>query len=335
MTPMAEPTIAAGRSWAFDAPVVACAYEQNGIGAFACGDGSLRIFVDEQEPQAINVHAGAVLALGVHPDVGFLSGGDDGRLVHTIPGGESRVLFEQKGKWIEALAVSQATGLVAFTVGKDAIVLDGDQVIGRFTHPSTATGVAFDPKGRRIAVSHYNGASLWWTKSANQTPTVLNWKGSHLGVTWSPDGKFLVTTMQESALHGWRIDDAADMRMTGYPSKVKSMAWEHRGKVLMTAGAPQVIGWPFTGRNGPMGREPLQIGPESEAIIQAVATHPEFDLVAAGTAEGSVWMQWIGEEDAGTVARDLPAISCMAFAPDGSSLAVGTEQGFAAVLDAA
>lgn len=332
---MAEPTIASGRSWTLDAPVVACAYEQNGIGAFACGDGSLRIFVDEQEPQAINVHAGAILALGVHPDVGFLSGGDDGRLVHTIPGGESRVLFEQKGKWIEALAVSQATGLVAFTVGKDAIVLDGNQVIGRFTHPSTATGVAFDPKGRRIAVSHYNGASLWWTKSSTQTPTVLHWKGSHLGVTWSPDGKFLVTTMQESALHGWRIEDAADMRMTGYPSKVKSMAWEHRGKVLMTAGAPQVIGWPFTGRNGPMGREPLQVGPEGEAIIQVVATHPEFDLVAAGTADGGVWMQWIGEEEAGTVARDLPPVTCMAFAPDGSSLAVGTETGYAAVLDAA
>jgi hypothetical protein len=46
-------------------------------------------------------------------------------------------------------------------------------------------------------------------------------------------------------------------------------------------------------------------------------------------------MQWIGEEEAGTVARNLPAISCMAFSPDGSSLAVGTEEGFVAVLDAA
>lgn len=332
---MREPTLAGGRSWSLDAPVVACAFDSVGIGAFACGDGSLRFFADEHEPTAAEVHKGAVLSLGVHPRGGFLSGGDDGRLMLTIPGGESQVLFEQKGKWIESIATSQATGLVAFTLGKDAIVLDGNQVIGRFTHPSTATGVAFDPKGRRIAVSHYNGASLWWTKSATQAPTMLNWKGSHLAITWSPEGKFLVTTMQEGALHGWRIEDAADMRMTGYPAKVKSMAWEHRGKVLMTAGAPQVIGWPFTGRNGPMGRDPLQVGPESEAIIQVVATHPEFDLVAAGTADGQVWMQWIGEEEAGTVARDLPPISCMAFSPDGSSLAVGTETGFAAVLDAA
>ncbi len=336
MTPMAEPTIAGGRSWTFDAPVVACAFEQNGIGAFACGDGSLRIFVDEQEPQAINVHTGAILALGVHPKAGFLSGGDDGRLVHTIPGGESRVLFEQKGKWIENIAASEATSLVAFTLGKDVVVLDGaGATVARYPHASTATGVAFDPKGRRLAVSHYNGASLWWTKSSTQTPSLLNWKGSHLGIIWSPDGKFVVTGMQESALHGWRVEDAADMRMSGYPSKVRSMAWEHRGKVLMTAGAPQVIGWPFTGRNGPMGREPLEIGPDSEALVQVVATHPEFDLVAAGMSDGTVWMQWIGEEEAGTVARNLPPISCMAFSPDGSSLAVGTEEGFVAVLDAA
>lgn len=332
---MAEPTIAGGRSWTLDAPIVACAFDRDGIGAFACGDGTLRFFADEKEPDTTRVHAGAVLSLVRHPSGGFLSGGDDGRLVLTVPGLESQVLFEHKGRWIESIAASEATGLVAFTLGKEAIVLDGKQVIGRFSHPTTATGVAFDPKGRRIAVSHYNGASLWWTKSAAQSATVLNWKGSHLGISWSPDGKFLVTTMQESALHGWRIEDAADMRMTGYPTKVKSVAWEHRGKVLMTAGAPQVIGWPFTGRNGPMGREPLEIGPESEAIVQVVATHPEFDLVAAGMSDGKVWMQWIGEDEAGVIARDLPPISCMAFAPDGSCLAVGTEQGYAAVLDAA
>ena len=226
---MAEPTIAGGRSWTLDAPIVACAFDRDGIGAFACGDGTLRFFADEKEPDTTRVHAGAVLSLVRHPSGGFLSGGDDGRLVLTVPGLESQVLFEHKARWIESIATSEATGLVAFTLGKEAIVLDGKQVVGRFTHPTTATGVAFDPKGRRIAVSHYNGASLWWTKSAAQSATVLNWKGSHLGISWSPDGKFLVTTMQESALHGWRIEDAADMRMTGYPTKVKSVAWELRG----------------------------------------------------------------------------------------------------------
>ena len=36
-------------------------------------------------------------------------------------------------------------------------------------------------------------------------PEFLEWKGSHLDVTWSPDGRFVVTSMQENALHGWRL----------------------------------------------------------------------------------------------------------------------------------
>ena len=60
---MAEPTIAGGRSWTLDAPIVACAFDRDGIGAFACGDGTLRFFADEKEPDTTRVHAGAVLSL--------------------------------------------------------------------------------------------------------------------------------------------------------------------------------------------------------------------------------------------------------------------------------
>lgn len=331
---MAEPKLTNGASWQFGAPVVACAFDEDGVGAFVCGDGTLRFFVDEREPKVAEVHKGAALSLAVHPEDGFLSGGDDGRLVRTLPGEGSTELFVQKGKWIESISVSEATGLIACTAGKDAVVFDGSQQM-RFTHATTATGVAFDPKGRRLAVSHYNGVSLWWTKSAAQTPTVLGWKGSHLGLVWSPDGKFIVSTMQENALHGWRVEDAADMRMTGYPAKIKSFVWEHRGKVLMTGGASRVVGWPFTGRNGPMGKEPMEIGPERDAIVNVVATHPEFDLVAGAMSDGAIWLEWIGEVGASIVAMDLPTITCMAFSPDGGKLAIGTEDGYAALIDAA
>jgi hypothetical protein len=47
------------------------------------------------------------------------------------------------------------------------------------THPSGVTGLAFDTKGKRIAASHYNGASLWFVAAKTDSPRKLEWKGSH------------------------------------------------------------------------------------------------------------------------------------------------------------
>ena len=50
------------------------------------------------------------------------------------------------------------------------------------------------------------GPRLWFPNAA-AAPELFDWKGSHLDVTFSPDGRFLVTSMQENALHGWKLAD--------------------------------------------------------------------------------------------------------------------------------
>ena len=47
----------------------------------------------------------------------------------------------------------------------------------------------------------------------------------HGAVTFSPDEKYLVTAMQENALHGWRLRDKGNLAMAGYPAKIKSFTW--------------------------------------------------------------------------------------------------------------
>jgi WD40 repeat protein len=328
---MSDPRLRGGRSWRFDAPVIATAFDGSGTAAFALGDGTMRLMAPGVgESRTVEAHRGAVLALALHPEAGFLTGGDDGRLLHTGMDGASRELAHVKGRWIENVTSSRETGLIAYTAGKSATILHDDEST-TFQHPSTAAGVAFDPKGRRLAVAHYDGASLWWAKAADQHPKILKWKGSHLGVTWCPDGRFIVTTMQENALHGWRLDDAADMRMSGYPAKVKCFVWDRRGRMLFTGGSSRVIGWPFTGRSGPMGREPMELGPERDALILVVATHPTADIVAAGTSDGTVWLESIGDPGAEFALLDGGKISALAFSPGGELLAVGTEDGYAAL----
>ena len=94
-------------------------------------------------------------------------------------------------------------GAVAWSAGKTAFVRTGKGEAKSLDVPSTVGGLAFAPKGLRLAVSHYNGVSLWFP-NAQAAPDKLEWKGSHHEVAYSADGRFLVTAMQEPALHGWR-----------------------------------------------------------------------------------------------------------------------------------
>src|SRR5260370_35526931 len=116
-------------------------------------------------------------------------------------------------------------------------------------------------------------------------PEFLEWAGSHLGVVFSPDNKFLVTTMHEPALHGWRLADNRHMRMTGYPGRVRSMSWSAGGKALATSGADAVIGWPFGSKGGPMAKEPAILAP-LQAPVPWVAFHPKQQIPAAGYISG-------------------------------------------------
>lgn len=319
-----------GQSWTFDAFVVACLFDDEGTCAFALGDGSLRLIDAQGAVKVVEAHNGACLSLTAHPKDGFISSGDDGRLVHIRSDGSTTELAKTRGKWIEHIAVAPDTDLIAYAAGKEAVLIDGANSTP-LTHTSTVAGLAFDPKGRRLAAAHYDGVSLWWTKAANQSAKLMKWKGSHLGVTWSPDGRFLVSTMQENALHGWRIEDAGDMRMTGYPAKVKSWSWDRRGRFLFTSGAPRVIGWPFTGRAGPMDKEPRELGPSRGALITAVAAHSRMDAIAAGSTDGTVWIERLDESGTEYVMMKGAPVTALAFAPDEKFLAIACEDGFCAL----
>jgi WD40 repeat protein len=233
-------------------------------------------------------------------------------------------------KWIEHV-ISLPGGGCAAVIGKQVVLYTADhQESHRWTHASAVTGLALDPKGKRLAASHYNGVSLWWLNNPASAATVLHWKGSHTGVTWSPDGKFIVTMMQEMALHGWRLADQAHMRMAGYPTKTKSAGWALKGKYLVTSGAPAVVCWPFTGKDGPMGKAPLELPPLSQTLTTTVACYPKRDMVAAGYADGLLLMFRMEDQADLTVAEATgSAVAGLAFSADGKMLGFAREDGSA------
>jgi WD40 repeat protein len=309
-----------------DAHVVAIAFLGEEA-VFASGEGEL-VFSDGQRLAA---HPNAAILEAASDGKRIVTAGDDGRLVETDAKGVSKTLAERKGQWIDHVALGP-DGAIAWSSGKTAFVQTkkGERTLDV---ASTVGGLAFAPKGFRLAIAHYHGASLWFP-STDAKPEFLEWKGSHLGVIWSPDGKFLITTMQEPAMHGWRLADNKHMRMSGYPMRVRAMSFSHDGKLLATSGAEAVIMWLFGTKDGPMGKEPRMFAPAREGSrVTCVACHPTRDAVAAGYSDGMVVMTRISDS-AEILVRGPEGgeVTAIAWRPDGAALAFGTDEGKAGVM---
>ena len=160
--------------------------------------------------------------------------------------------------------------------------------------PTTARGLAFQPKGFRLAATHYNGATLWFPKVGG-APQTLEWKGAHLDVTFSPDGRFLVTTMQENALHGWRIEDLRNMRMTGYPGKTRSVSWSHDGQWLATSARRRRRASGRSRRRTGRWVRPAREAASASRGSSQVAFHPKALVLAIGYTDGLVLLVRLGD----------------------------------------
>ncbi len=302
--------------------------------AFALADGTVLVAEIGAERRIKAHEDGAVLVVACDSRK-FYTGGDDGIIAATDASGATEVFAREKG-WIDALAC-RADGALAWSSGKNVRARDPKGGIKAFAAPSTVRGLAFFPKGYRLAVAHYNGASLWFPNTA-AVPDALAWNGSHLDVTVSPDARYVVTSMQENALHGWRLSDRKDMRMTGYPAKTRSFSWSHDGLWLATSGADGCIVWPFSGKDGPMGQPPRECGVRPDVVTTAVAFHPQALVVAIGYDDG--WILLVRLTDGAEILvrrteADEPrdAISALAFDASGARLVFGARSGRAGILD--
>ena len=302
------------------------------VPALALGDGTVVLAEIGTERRVAAHPDGAILAAAAARD-GLVTGGDDGRVVLTRPDGRTEELAAEPGKWIDALAV-RADGALAWAAGRQVGVRTPKGEVKSAQGPSSVRGVAFAPKGFRLAFTHYNGASLWYPNTP-QAPEAMTWKGSHLDVTFSPDARFLVTSMQENALHGWRLADGAHMRMTGYPAKSRSVSWSHDGAWLATSGAEACVIWPFDSKTGPMGKSPRECGARP-VRVSCVSFHPKTLVIAMGYDDGFVMLCRLNDASELLVRKTdkgtTDAVSALSWDAEGRRLLFGTRGGQAGLL---
>jgi len=281
----------------------------------AHGDGSVRLFAGDAHPREVTAHRGVVLAMAAAGREAVVTGGDDGRFLRVSVDGRVEELADFESGWVDCVAAHGPAGLLACSVGRTVHVWrQGAARPETFEHPSTVGGLAFDPKGKRLAVAHYGGATIWERGERRWKSRKLKWAGSHIGVTWSPNSKYVVTVMQENALHGWRLRDKLDMRMSGYPAKPRALDWVGEGPHLVTSGADSAVCWPFHFKDGPMGQAPLCVAHGGKQLSTMVRGVPGQEAVLAGYQDGAVLMSELKEDAEDWVVRGTTGVEVTAMA---------------------
>ncbi|MCY4589905.1 MAG: hypothetical protein OXE86_04925 [Alphaproteobacteria bacterium] len=320
--------------WAVDAPLTGICVERGGrYAAFAGGDGCVRV-VDLQDRElalsALSLTSGAILALVADSRApAFICGADNGAVyrVHAVEG--SRELARFTRPWPDQLA-THPCGLRAVSEGPQVRVLDagGQTVTELGDHPSTVAGLASDSSGRRLAVSHYNGVSLWTLDGRCGEPHRLYHRGSHLDLSWRSDERFVVTATQEKTIHAWDLVSGQDTSLGPCMSKVKSISWSADGSWLLASGTDTVSCWLFsTGRLPPAA--PRMLGRYSEHLVARVSANPRHALIAAGYNDGGLDLVSLAPRPQRRALTSAPGspIAGLAWSPDGNCLLGGDSDG--------
>lgn len=297
----------------------------NDAPVLALADGSLLVG-DRRVP----CHEGGIL-VAASDGRRILTGGGDGKVIASDEAGRSEVMGDEQNRWIDALALGP-DGACAWSAGKTVKARDGKGAVKTLSTKSSTQGLAFRPKGYQLAVAQ-NGGALVWMPNAVAAPDFLEWKGSHLDIVWSPDARYVITSMQENQLHGWRLPEKAHMRMSGYPAKPRSMSWSMDGNWLATSGAEAAIVWPFATKDGPMGKAPRECGVRNRRVSQ-VAFHPKALVLALGYEDGFILLVRLTDASEILVRGETrgEAVTALGWDKAGARLLFGTADGAAGLV---
>ncbi|MFJ9855510.1 AAA family ATPase [Streptomyces sp. NPDC101150] len=194
-----------------------------------------------------------------------------------------------------------------------------------------ASGAAWSPDGRRLAVSSDDGTVRVWCPDRDDEPVVLAGDGAWmLGVAWSPDGRRLAAGSRDTTVRVWSTGPWAELSVlhhapaTGDREEgVGGVAWSPDGRHLASVGSDCTVRIWDTRNAGDAGTyTEAAVLRGHERMVWSVTWSPDGKGVASGGEDGTVRV-W--DVDTAAVVRVLTGhqnnIESVRWSPDGRRLA--------------
>lgn len=315
-------------SWTKEGRSLAVAGSSGPIGHRSAADGALL--------DSWTGHAGGTFRAVFSPAGSqLLSVGQDGQVRFWEPGhGRARTEVKAPASWAEQAVWAPDGASAAISGGKQVIVLRPDgSVLHRLSPlPSTVSGIVWRADARELAASAYGRIQIW-DAASGQPKEPLLWKTSLISISWSPDQRWIVAGTQEQSVQIWEMPfrPGNELAMSGYPGKVRSLAWHYSSRYLATDGGPEIMVWDCGGR-GPAGSTP-RILEGHQARVSALTYQKSGHLLASGSEDGRVLLWNAGKSTSPLCQIRMPdGITSLDWSPDGLSLAMGCRSGAVGVV---
>ena len=265
------------------APVVGVHFLKE-TAAFVLGEEALLLAARDGEPERVAVHGGGDPVVGERRcPRRHRRRRRQGRLDRRKRDNET-LATDAKRRWIDHVAVGPG-GAVAWSAGKQAFARTGKGAEKSLEVVSTVGALAFAPKGFRLAVAHYNGATLWFP-NAKAEPDTAGMEG-------------LASRRAVSA----RRPLPGDLDAGADAARLAARRHEGHAHVGLCARAcARSTGPPTASGSRPRarpssccGRSPARTAPwassrscarRPSSRLDVVACHPKQGVVAAGFADG-------------------------------------------------
>ncbi|CAD5979872.1 putative WD repeat-containing protein all2124 [Planktothrix rubescens NIVA-CYA 18] len=143
-------------------------------------------------------------------------------------------------------------------------------------------------------------------------------ENSVIGVTFSPDGKFIASGSWDNTVKLWKLDGTLVTTLKGHENSVNSVAFSPDGKFIASGSWDNIVKlWKLDGTL-------VTTLKGHENVVNSVAFSPDGKFIASGSSDKTVKLWKLDGTLVTTLKGHENVVSSVAFSPDGKFIASGS-----------